>query len=235
MAIENARLAEAQRRETFRRRLLDQVMAAQEEERKRIARELHDELAQSLTVLIRDLETLTGAAPAGPAGLQEQIRETRALALRILGQTRRLIFDLRPTALDDLGLLPAIRRYAQHRLEPAGIQLHMDVAGEVRRLPPQVETAVFRIAQEAITNVVRHANASQVHVRLCFAPDSVALTVADNGAGFDPDAVLAGPSSTRCMGLLGMRERAELLGGHLDIESQAGAGTTVHLCIPLTT
>jgi len=233
IGIENARLAEAQRRRAFQHRLLNQVMAAQEEERKRIARELHDELAQSLTVLIRDLETITGTAPPGPAGLQAQIRETRALALRILEQTRRLIFDLRPTALDDLGLLPAIRRYAQQRLEAVDIQLHVAVSGPARRLPPQAETAAFRIAQEAITNVVRHAHASQVHLELCFDVNDFAMTVTDDGIGFDPASVLAATDQTQCMGLLGMRERAELLGGCVDIESQPGAGASVRLHVPL--
>jgi signal transduction histidine kinase len=235
MAIENVHLAEAQRRETFRRRLLDQVMAAQEEERKRIARELHDELAQSLTVLIRDLEGITGRMPANQAQLKDRIRDTRSLAVRILEQTRRLIFDLRPTALDDLGLLPAIRRYAQRRLEVADIQLHMEALGQARRLPSEVETSVFRIAQEAITNVVRHAHASQVHLSLNFDPDRITLTVTDDGVGFDPAAILEAPDSTRCLGLLGMRERAELLGGRLSIESRPGAGTTVHLRVPLRT
>lgn len=234
-AIENVHLAELQRREVFRRHLLDQVMAAQEEERKRIARELHDELAQSLAVLIRDLEDVAGPTSRDRAGLTERVRETRTLALRILEQTRRLIFDLRPTALDDLGLLPAIRRYAQQRLETAGVQLRMEVSGQVRRLPPQVETAVFRIAQEAITNVVQHAGASRVELKLSFEAEGVSLTVTDDGIGFDSVAVLEAAGSIRGMGLLGMRERAELLGGCLDIESCPGVGTSVHLRIPLTT
>jgi len=148
--------------------------------RKRIARELHDELAQSLTVLIRDLETIAGRVPADQSHWRERTRDTRSLALRLLEQTRRLIFDLRPTALDDLGLLPAIRRYAQRHLDPAHIQFQVNVSGRTRRLPTQIETALFRIAQEAITNVVRHARASQVRLNLTFDPHCVALTVADD-------------------------------------------------------
>lgn len=233
MAIENAHLAEAHRREAFRRRLLDQVMVAQEEERKRIARELHDELAQNLAVLIRDLEDITGSNSAGQTGLQSRIHDTRALARRILEQTRRLIFDLRPSALDDLGLLPALRRYTQHHLELAHIDLHLTVSGPKRRLPAQVETTLFRIAQEAITNVVRHARATQVQLSLCFAPARITLSVTDNGLGFDPETILEASNRAQCVGLLGMRERAELLGGRLELNSWPGGGTTVQVEIPL--
>jgi len=233
MAIENVRLAEAQQHEALRRQLLDQVMRAQEDERKRVARELHDELAQNLAVLIRDLERAGGPAPIGKDQLQARIRDTRTLALRILRQTRRLIFDLRPTALDDLGLLPAIRRYSQHHLAAAEIDHRIDVSGEVRRLPSQIETAVFRIAQEAITNVVRHSFASAVHLALRFDARRVALTVVDDGKGFDLRTVLESGEGSGGMGLLGMRERAELLGGQLEIKTGPGEGTTVHVEIPI--
>ncbi len=233
MAIENVRLAESQRRETFRRQLLDRVLAAQEEERKRIARELHDELAQSLTVLIRDLESITGRRRADQIPVRERIHDTRAMALQILDQTRRLIFDLRPTALDDLGLLPAIRRYAQRRLELARIQLDVEIAGQLRRLDPAVETAVFRIAQEAITNVVRHARASWVLLKLSFEPGCIGLTVSDDGRGFDSAVTLEVNGGARGIGIMGMRERAELLGGSLGIDSQPGSGTTIHIEIPV--
>ncbi len=234
MAIENAHLSDAQRREAFRRSLLDRVLAAQEEERKRIARELHDELAQSLAVLIRDLEEVSRPDAAGQNRLHARVGDTRALALRILEQTRRLIFDLRPSALDDLGLLPALRRYTQHHLDLAGIEAQVTVSGPKRRLPPDVETALFRIAQEAISNVVKHARAGQVQLNLCFNPQEVTLTITDNGLGFAPEQILTATNNeTCCLGLLGMRERAELLGGELEIHSQPGAGASVRVTIPL--
>ncbi len=234
MAVENSYLAEAQRRESFRRLLLDRVLVAQEEERKRIARELHDELAQSLAVLIRDLEEASRPEAPGQQSLPARSRDTRALALRILEQTRRLIFDLRPSALDDLGLLPALRRFAQHHLDLAGIELHVTVSGTKRRLPPEMETALFRIAQEAISNVVKHAQASQVQLNLWFDAQRVTLTITDNGLGFTPEEGLnATQDGAGCLGLLGMRERAELLGGDLEINSRPGHGASVRVTIPL--
>lgn len=233
VAIENVHLAQEQRRESFRRLLLDRVIVAQEEERKRIARELHDELAQNLTVLIRDLETVDRPVTAGRLEEPPPGHDTRGLARQILEQTRRLIFDLRPTALDDLGLLPAIRRFARQHLEAARIALNMEVLGRKRRLPAQVETNLFRIAQEAVTNVVRHAGATQVQIGLNFAPSAITLTVADNGRGFDASIMWEPGNGAQSIGLLGMRERAELLGGHLEIDTSPGAGTTVRVEIPL--
>jgi len=235
IAIENAHLAEVQRQESFRRQLLDRVILAQEEERKRIARELHDELAQNLAVLIRDLEEITEPEPAGSLQVPARVQDTRTLARRILEQTRRMIFDLRPSALDDLGLLPAIRGYAQHHLELADINLQIAVSGQKYRLPTEVETTLFRIAQEAITNVVRHAHASKVVLQLCFAPTQITLIITDNGIGFNPEVILATDHDNRCFGLLGMRERAELLGGCLSIKAKPGAGVCVQAKIPLET
>ncbi|RME40970.1 MAG: HAMP domain-containing protein [Caldilineae bacterium] len=233
VAIENVRLAEIERREAFQRRLLEQVIGAQEEERKRIARELHDELAQNLAALSRELESVAQTPAIASPPLQSRIRDTRTLTLRLLEQTRRLIFDLRPPALDDLGLLPAIRRYARHHLDEAGVALHLRTEGAKRRLPPAVETALFRIAQEAITNVVRHARASRVILSLRFAPACITLTVTDDGVGFTPSPPWTTGDGGWGVGLLGMRERAELLGGRLTLDARPGAGTTVQVDIPL--
>ncbi|RME81610.1 MAG: HAMP domain-containing protein, partial [Caldilineae bacterium] len=233
VAIENTHLATEQQHQLMRRRLLEQVMAAQEEERKRIARELHDELAQSLIVLMRDLEHLAEQVTPGHARLRRRIRDTRSLVQRTLDQTRSLIFDLRPTILDDLGLVPALRRYARQRLEEAGIQFRLDIEGETSRLPAAIETALYRIAQEAISNVMRHARASRVDIALRFAPEQVEMCVQDDGVGFDVPSVLAATSRNGCIGLLGMRERAELLGGQLHLDSRPQAGTTLTVRIPL--
>jgi len=234
MAVENAFLSETQRREAFRQVLFERTLTAQEEERKRIARELHDELAQSLAVLIRDLEDVAHPKLHGQNGWQARVQDTRALAVQILEQTRRLIFDLRPSALDDLGLLPALRRYARHHLEPAGIEMQFTVSGAKHRLPSNIETAVFRIGQEAISNVVKHSAAGQVQINLGFESRQVTLTVSDNGKGFEPAQTLdvtANPANG--LGLLGMQERAKLLNGTLIINSKPGAGTSVQATIPL--
>ncbi len=228
LAIENLQLAEQQRREQFRRQLLDRVIDAQEEERKRIARELHDEFAQSLTALIVGLQTheQTLTKDAAP---RERLRETRALAAQILDQTRRMIFDLRPTVLDDAGLAPALRSFAERACAAARLELDFQIVGAARRLTPQVETALFRIAQEAVNNVVKHAQARETHVHLRFEPRCVTALVEDDGTGFGvEDALRAG-----AIGLLGMRERAELIGGKLRLESRAGEGTRVRVEIPV--
>ncbi|MBI5649796.1 MAG: HAMP domain-containing protein [Chloroflexi bacterium] len=228
LAIENLELAEAQRRELFRRQLLDRVIDAQEEERKRIARELHDEFAQSLTALIVGLQTHEQTLARDDA-TRARLVDTHTLAAQILEQTRRLIFDLRPTVLDDAGLAPAIRSFGERACAPAQIAFEFQIHGARRRLAPHIETALFRIAQEAINNVVKHARAKQIALGLQFESARVNATIEDDGAGFNvADAWRAGG-----VGLLGMRERAELLGGRLEIASQVGNGTRVRVEIPV--
>jgi signal transduction histidine kinase len=227
LAIENQRLTEQQRQTAFRRQLLDRVIDAQEEERKRIARELHDEFAQSLTALIVGLQTHAQRLPPNDA-TRARLGETRTLASQILDQTRRLIFDLRPSVLDDAGLAPALRSFAQRAAESNHLALDFQVRGAPRRLAPQVETALFRIAQEALNNVIKHAHARRVALHLEFNAASVAVIVEDDGTGFDVGAAVRAGS----VGLLGMRERAELAGGQLEIESHVGEGTSVRVEIP---
>jgi signal transduction histidine kinase len=229
VALENLELANAQRRAQFRRQLLMRVIDAQEEERKRIARELHDEFAQSLTALIVGLQTLEQTA-AATDGTRTRLVETRGLAARILTQTRRLIFDLRPSVLDDAGLVPALQSFAERVCDPHPIAVAFEIRGTPRRLPAPVETALFRIVQEATHNVVKHAHATQLQIRLDLAPARICATVRDNGCGFDAAAELRAGA----IGLLGMRERAELVGGQLTIESSGGRGTCVQVEIPMT-
>lgn len=227
LAIENLQLAEQQRRELLRRQLLDRVIDAQEEERKHIARELHDEFAQSLTALIVGLQTLEQTLVPEDV-TRERLAETRILAARILDQTRQLIFDLRPTVLDDAGLAPALRSFAERACEPPNLALDFQISGVRRRFAPQIETALFRIAQEAVNNVVKHAHARRLAIHLQFESTSVAATVEDDGVGF----VVADALRAGAVGLLGMRERAELLGGRLQIKSRIGEGTRVQVEIP---
>ncbi|MDQ7849575.1 MAG: GAF domain-containing sensor histidine kinase [Armatimonadota bacterium] len=230
LAVERNRLFEEVRaKEAARGELIEKLLTAQEDERRRIARELHDEAGQALTALILNLEMAERAAPPEEATRLERLR---AIAEHTLGELRTLIYELRPTILDDLGLGAAIRWLVKEVVEPTGIKVDLQLQGLERRLPHAVETAVFRIAQEAFNNMLKHAQASRVRVAVGVDHREVSITVEDNGRGFNPATVP--PSRTgRGLGLLGMRERAELLGGRLVVESTVGQGTRVHGVLPL--
>ncbi len=216
-------------RDRLRAQLLEQVMAAQEEERRRIARELHDETGQAITTLLVGLRALMEECSL-PA-VQNQAEELRAVAAGTLEGVRNLALELRPSVLDDMGLAAALERYvSEYRLRH---RLDVDIA--VRglkegRLPAPVETALYRIVQESLTNIARHARASTVSILLEQSPGSVRVIVEDNGCGFDPQAV---QSETSHLGLYGMQERAGLLGGTLTIESTPGLGSSIFVEVPL--
>jgi signal transduction histidine kinase len=217
-------------RDAQRRQLLRRVIGAQEDERKRIARELHDETCQMVASVSMRLDA---ALDAPAPELPRRIADTRALAGATLDGLHRLIFDLRPSVLDDLGLLPAIRWYAARQLEPRGVSVRCETEGEERRLPLEVETAVFRIVQEAINNVARHSEAGTVLIQIALGWDRLSIEIEDDGKGFDP-ADTASPAPTgRGLGLLGMRERVELLGGTLTLDSSPGQGTRLALSVPI--
>jgi len=232
VAEENAALnEELKRRDAARTELMGQVIGAQEDERRRIARELHDETSQALTVLVMGMET--AASPAARDSIEERLAALKHLAVQTLDGVHRLIYDLRPSVLDDLGLVPGLRWCAEGRLEPLGVRVSVMVTGQERRLRPEVETAVFRIGQEAISNIARHSGAANAFVNVVFEDDAVVLDVEDDGQGFDADAIDAVGEGHRGWGLLGMRERAALLGGSASIESEPGAGTHVRARVPL--
>lgn len=234
VAIENAKLYETlEKKEALRGELLEKVITAQEDERKRIARELHDELAQTLTALSMSMEAADAVIPPEMSQVKAQLERTKALADSTLQQTRKLILDLRPTMLDDLGLVPAIRWYAESRLEARGVQLDLRVTGPKRRLKPEVETALFRIVQEAINNIAKHAAASRATIQLGFEDGHVIGVIEDNGQGFDLDEALHSEDKTRRLGILGMRERATLFGGTLSLHSRPGQGTRVIVDFPV--
>ena len=206
---------------------LQRVVTAQELERRRLARELHDETGQALTSILLGLSALESAR--GAAELKEAVASLRELAVSTLQDVRRLAVELRPKALDDFGLLPALKRLAQTVGENGGpdVQVEARLGGE--RLPAETETSVYRIVQEALTNVVKHADASHVSVVLARKNAGVTVVIEDDGKGFDP-----GPASELGgIGLLGMRERVELLDGTLAVESSPGAGTTLVLELPV--
>jgi signal transduction histidine kinase len=232
ICMENVRLfQEIRTKEALRGELLSKLITAHEDERRRIARELHDEVSQSLTGL---MITITAAeAIRSPEALRARLTAIYSSAERTLEEVRTIIHDLRPTTLDDLGLVSAVRVHARNLLETVGIRLTFEAQGFAqRRLPPAVESTAFRVAQEAITNIARHARADAARVSLRLADGTLVVVVEDNGVGFDPAGVLEQREERR-VGLLGMRERAALVGGTLEIESQPGHGTRVRLVVPV--
>lgn len=202
-----------------------------EEERKRVARELHDDTAQALVALVRSLDRMT-LDESDPVH-RGRVEETRSLAESILRDVRRFSRDLRPSLLDDLGLVPALEWLIDDLGQQYKLRSQLDVIGAPRRLEPDVELTLFRITQEALSNVRRHARASRVTVRLSFADQRVRLMVRDDGVGFAPGERPADLSSARGLGIRGMRERAELIGGTFSIISNGAKGTTVEVTAPV--
>jgi signal transduction histidine kinase len=209
--------------------LLNRVVVAQENERKRIARELHDSLAQYLTALRLKLDTLCEAGPSRPQVLDE----LRSLIDELGGAVNRLAWELRPVVLDELGLGSAVSHYLEEWAEMARLPVDVEIDLNGQELPPAVEATVFRVLQEAATNVLRHAEATRMGVILEARDDEVRLIVEDNGKGFPADAGKLPFVGTRRFGLFGMRERLALVHGKLDVESGPAHGTTLFISIPL--
>jgi PAS domain S-box-containing protein len=213
--------AEAER---ARREFLARLVFAQEDERRRIAREMHDQFGEQLTALALRIRLLKDAAGDRP-DLGAHIGSIETIAQRIDHDVEQLVWQLRPTALDDLGLRAALGNYVQDWSARVGIDAQLHTSGLMDdRLPADVETALYRIAQEALTNVAKHAAASSVEVILERRADSVLLIVEDDGVGFDP---ASRETATDGFGLVGMRERAALVGATLEIESSSGNGTAI--------
>jgi two-component system sensor histidine kinase UhpB len=209
-----------------------QILHAQEQERKRIARELHDETSQVLTSLLISLAMLEESLTSDKG--RARIADTRALAHQTLRAVRNLSIDLRPSALDDLGLLPALRWYIKEYQQKCGVEVEFTSSGLKERLSPEMETAIYRIIQESLTNTAKHAHANKVWVSLTEDCDAIHARIRDDGCGFDAPAVLRTPWQDRGLGLGGMMERASLLNGSVDIQSEHGSGTTITVRIPLT-
>jgi PAS domain S-box-containing protein len=214
----------AERLRVLSRRLVE----VQEEERQRLACELHDEIGQALTSLRLILEA-TGE-PSSEAA-QARLNEARGLIEEILSRVRGLSFDLRPALLDHLGLEAALRSFLERYTARTKVQVNFKHAGLEGRLPPEVETAAFRIVQEALTNIARHAGVSEAAVRVWRDGDTLEIQIEDQGAGFDADTVLA---AGRSSGLPGMRERVKLLGGQFTLEAAPGSGTHLLARLPLS-
>jgi two-component system sensor histidine kinase UhpB len=212
-----------------REHLLARAISAQEEERSRVARELHDETGQALSAILVGLRNIEDAATIGQA--RELANRLRNLASETLRDIGRIARGLRPPTLDDLGLLPALRRYGDELEASRHFTVH--IAGDAgHRFPRDVETALYRIVQEALTNVARHARARRADVSIERQNGFIRATVRDDGTGFAAPAALDPAAPRRALGLMGMQERAELVGGSLTIHSEPGRGTTVTVQLP---
>jgi PAS domain S-box-containing protein len=233
VAIQNARLLEEARTGRERLQLLSQqLLAAQETERRHIARELHDEVGQAFTALKLNLQSLERAPAA--AGLGPPIHESLGIVEHAIQQVRNLSVELRPSLLDDLGLIPALRWHLDRYTQRAGTAVHFTADPATGRPPPEIETVCFRVTQEALTNVMRHAQARQVWVDLRQSSDELRLTIRDDGRGFDARAARERAARGGSFGLLGMEERVLLIGGKIEIDSGPGQGTEIRVSFSLT-
>ncbi|MEJ2597993.1 MAG: sensor histidine kinase [Anaerolineales bacterium] len=228
----NSMLARLELRTKQLQALSERIITAQEEERRRIARSLHDDTSQTVSTLLMQLERLENELPEGREDLRIRLADAHRLVSNMLEDLRKNIWDLRPTILDDLGLIPAIRWYARMRLQEIGIQLNFEL-GENIRLEPYLETMLFRITQEALTNILRHAEAKMVTIRLRWENDRVCLDIEDDGRGFDVEQTAGEALSRKQLGLLGIQERVSLVGGHAVVESSPGHGAHLHVSVPL--
>lgn len=228
VAAQRSRLDALEQRENLRRELFQHVVRSQEDERARVARELHDEIAQLLSALSLELGTLRS--------MLKREDTTRAVN-RLLGLTKqmsqglyRLVHDLRPSNLDDLGLVPALDTLVNQDCRQKGLEASLEISGRQQRMNPLIETVLFRVTQEALNNVIRHAEVTHAMVLLQFECDHVKVSISDHGRGFDPNEDFQPP---RGWGLAGMRERVEALTGKLNLQSAPGRGTCVEVVIPL--
>jgi PAS domain S-box-containing protein len=216
------------------RHLSHQILHAQEEERKRISRELHDEIAQTLVGINVHLAALTREVADNPRGFRQKIARTQRLMEKSVDIVHRFARELRPAALDDLGLIPALHAFMKEFTKRTGIHIHFTTftSDRIKQLNNATRTMFYRVAQEALTNVARHAQASLVEVSFEKLPNAICLKIKDNGKSFQAQRVMHSKQNTR-LGLIGMRERLEMVGGSFGIESAPGKGTTVRAQIPL--
>ena len=215
------------------RNLSRQVLQAQEEERKRISRELHDVIAQTLTGINLRLATLQKNAGRNPKVFDRHLARTQLLIEKSVNIVHEFARELRPAVLDDLGLIPALHSFMKNFTAQTGVHVHLKAFAEVEQLATSQRTVLFRVAQEALTNVNRHAKASRVEVSIEKLPASIGMKIKDDGKSFQVERVLNSKGSQR-LGLLGMRERVEMVGGTFSIESAPGKGTTIKVEIPFT-
>ena len=236
VAIEQAALYERVKKGRERyRRLAQHILVAQEKERKRVARELHDETSQTLAGLSLSLQALVEVAE-NANGLDENfkknLKKAQSLAVQVSTEVGRLIYELRPTLLDTLGLFPAIRRFAEDILVPIGINVSVESKGDNKPLPPEAEVGLFRIAQGAVGNIAKHADAKNTSITLEYKPDHLRMIIKDDGKGFDVSKMTGVGDKGRGSGLFGMKERVRILGGNCSIQSGPEQGTLIDIQVP---
>jgi signal transduction histidine kinase len=228
----NALLKESHRMQVHLRHLSHQILLAQEEERKEISRELHDDIAQVLTSINVRLASLKLEATRDAKGLKGKIAHTQRLVKRSVEIVHRFARELRPALLDNLGLNPALRAYVQQYIHKSGIPVQFTAVSAVDGLTNRKQTVLYRVAQEALTNVARHAHAHHVTIRIKKVREVIVMEIHDDGNAFDVQ-ILATKKFKR-LGLIGMRERMEMVGGSFTIESLRGKGTTIQASLPLS-
>jgi signal transduction histidine kinase len=213
------------------RQYVADITLTQEEERKRIARELHDDTVQSLIAISQRIELIKGVLDdSGEA--RNRLSELRTMVTGAIASVRQFSRDLRPLALEDLGLVAAMQYLVNQLVQSEGVDVNFECEGTVEGLPPDMEVAIYRILQEALNNVKKHAGATEVQVLAQFTARQVALVVQDNGRGFTVPESITDFASSGSFGVMGLQERAQLFGGHVVIESEPDQGTTIRLVLP---
>jgi signal transduction histidine kinase len=225
-------LKESGRLQEQLRHLSHQILSTQEEERKKISRELHDQIAASLTGINLELNALKSQVTGNNRALRRKIVNTQRLVQNSVEIIHRFARELRPTTLDDLGLIPALHSFTKSLSKQTGIRVRLTLFAAVEELDNQKRTVLYRVAQEALTNVAKHARATEVDIDIAKVKDGFSLMIKDNGKSFHVERLLYNRKSKR-LGLLGMRERVEMVGGHFRVESEVGKGTTVYAAIPI--
>jgi PAS domain S-box-containing protein len=226
-------LEESRRMQEHMRLLSRQLLSAQEEERKKISRELHDVIAQTLTGINVRLTALKTTAKSNPKNLQRHLTRTQQVVGHSIDVVHRFARELRPTVLDDLGLIPALRTFMKNFRQETGLRVSLWAFSGVERMKGDKRTVLYRVAQEALNNIARHAQASRAEVKIQKLTDAVRMVVQDDGRGFQTERVLHARKTNR-LGILGMRERLEMVGGSFAIQSTPGKGTTVVVQVPLS-
>ena len=237
IAIEQAKLYTQLKKSRERyRQLAQQILIAQEEERRRIARELHDETSQSLSGLALKLQALVEITERADFNIDDyrtKVKEAQSLALQISNEVSRLIAELRPTLLDTIGLIPAICHYTETNLTPAGINISFNFDNEKMSLPQDMEAGIFRIIQGSIGNILHHSEAKNVIISLMRKGKELELYIKDDGKGFEVSQISHIEESGRGAGVFSMKERTRLMGGRCSIESKLGQGTKVNVIVPI--
>jgi len=211
-----------------------QIIKAQEEERQRVAREIHDGPAQSMSNIVLKAEICERLVDSEPEKAKDELKILKSVVRDTLGDVRKIIYDLRPMSLDDLGLIPTLQRYIETYQEESKIAVSFKTRGTCDQLKPVVSLTVFRLVQEAINNIKKHAHASKVTINLEFLEKELKLYIVDNGVGFDIDSLKTrGHNNNGGFGLISMRERVQLLDGNFEINSTIGKGTRLYITVPL--